>query len=192
MNSAIGYLENTLKALVSNSEKNKQSRQLLESKVHSSLDYYANTFMKVTVDWLESNTMQLLVGVQSFCPMLYFAIQHQDYKTFLLVILLVNLFQNSAFKTKRLRRLLSTLLSSTESLKGSGLLYVVCDLFSMLKFISKTRFKQNCTANIHIQLAHCEKLQYLGLVTGHPIGYGVDLLNKVAQLNQQSLFVDKK
>ena len=48
----------------------------MESKVHSSLDYYANTFMKVTVDWLESNTMQLLVGVQSFCPILYFAIQH--------------------------------------------------------------------------------------------------------------------
>ena len=101
-------VENTLKALVSNSEKNKQSRQLLESKVHSSLDYYANTFMKVTVDWLESNTMQLLVGVQSFCPMLYFAIQHQDYKTFLLVILLVNLFQNSAFKTIQFRKLLST------------------------------------------------------------------------------------
>ena len=68
---------NTLKALVSNSEKNKQSRYLCESKVHSSLDYYANTtFMKVTVDWLESNTMQLLVGVQSSCPKLYFAIQH--------------------------------------------------------------------------------------------------------------------
>ena len=133
MTSAIGYLENTLKALVSNSEKNKQSRQLLESKVHSSLDYYANTFMKVTVDWLESNTIQLLVGVQSFCPMLYFAIQHYGLQNILLSILLVNLFQNSAFKTNQLRRLLSTLLSSTESLKGAGLIqvcmkFVICFL----------------------------------------------------------------